>query len=262
MNTYKKNGSTFERRREFDLAEYYNFEAFVLALLSTHVESQGKQFYADSRFLKQQVGLQADGFAPGGFDHFETPVFVECVLALSKDRLIEILRRYDSTWSRYRAVGNPASERATLLIVSDRTFDSHILNLVKTYSPASSELDMVIWGSKELNWLADRYPIVAQDVLENLLKVRVEKALKSSDVDWKAEQAVRIAKLAERFSSGQFALFLGAGVSSSAGMPDWNSLLNALFVTYLTNGTGNVSEEQVLELVKRMQSLDAPSALV
>jgi len=47
-------------------------------------------------------------------------------------------------------------------------------------------------------------------------------------------------------------------------MPDWKSLLNALFVAYLTGDDkdSEFNEAETLELVRRMDALDAPSALV
>ncbi|MEC9428418.1 MAG: SIR2 family protein [Pseudomonadota bacterium] len=57
----------------------------------------------------------------------------------------------------------------------------------------------------------------------------------------------------------------GAGVSSSAGMPDWNTLLNSLFVTYLTkefDGDVAIGDDDISELVNRLNSIDEPSALM
>jgi len=60
-------------------------------------------------------------------------------------------------------------------------------------------------------------------------------------------------------------LFLGAGVSSSAGMPDWNTLLNSLFVTYLTeefNDDIAIDNDDIEELVKRLNTVDQASTLM
>ena len=60
-------------------------------------------------------------------------------------------------------------------------------------------------------------------------------------------------------------MFLGAGVSSSAGMPDWNTLLNSLFVSYLTkefNQQTNISDDDIKQIVERLNTIDEPSALM
>ncbi len=83
--------------------------------------------------------------------------------------------------------------------------------------------------------------------------------------DWKEERKQLIIKLKEHYLNGQFSLFLGAGVSSSAGMPDWNTLLNSLFVTYLTkefDENKNSSDKDISELVDRLNYIDEPSALM
>jgi NAD-dependent SIR2 family protein deacetylase len=57
---------------------------------------------------------------------------------------------------------------------------------------------------------------------------------------------------------------LGAGVSSSAGLPDWDTLLNSLFVSMLADeklGEGDSSREQVALIVQRLRSVDGPSSL-
>lgn len=60
-------------------------------------------------------------------------------------------------------------------------------------------------------------------------------------------------------------MFLGAGVSSSAGLPDWDTLLNSLFVSMLTEaGTTEkrIDNEQLSSIVKRLRQVDGPSALM
>lgn len=60
-------------------------------------------------------------------------------------------------------------------------------------------------------------------------------------------------------------MLLGAGVSSSAGLPDWDTLLNSLFVSMLTNGGAlekKIDNEHVSSIVKRLRQVDGPSALM
>ncbi|MGR5295785.1 SIR2 family protein [Vibrio mediterranei] len=48
-------------------------------------------------------------------------------------------------------------------------------------------------------------------------------------------------------------------------MPDWNTLLNSLFVTYLTkefDGDMAIADDDIGELVNRLNSIDEPSALM
>ncbi|MGZ8903214.1 MAG: hypothetical protein ACXW0H_06635 [Methylobacter sp.] len=70
---------------------------------------------------------------------------------------------------------------------------------------------------------------------------------------WKNEREEHIEKLRESFRRGQFSLFLGAGVSSSAGMPDWNTFLNSLFVNYLMqefDDDVDIGDNDISELVQ------------
>ena len=85
-----------------------------------------------------------------------------------------------------------------------------------------------------------------QDELDKLKSVKVD----TNQINENNKE--RIELLIEAYKKRQFSTFLGAGVSSSAGMPDWNTLLNSLFVSYLTNEfthTETVSDEDIKQIV-------------
>ncbi|MDD1623143.1 MAG: hypothetical protein LUO94_00040 [Methylococcaceae bacterium] len=70
---------------------------------------------------------------------------------------------------------------------------------------------------------------------------------------WKNEREEHIEKPRESYRRRQFSLFLGAGVSSSAGMPDWNTFLNFLFVNYLVqefDDDVDIGDNDISELVQ------------
>jgi len=105
----------------------------------------------------------------------------------------------------------------------------------------------------------------ATTIASNLFSLRLETAVSKETGDWEKEREERIGLLIDFYERGQFALFLGAGVSSSAGMPDWNTLLNSLFVSYLTKEfttNTNISDEDIKQIVIRLNEIDEPSALM
>ncbi|MFL9964298.1 SIR2 family protein [Paraburkholderia sediminicola] len=243
------------------LADAYNFEAFVLELLKTHIKKQGKPFDIGS----YGVASNFDGFAPEGFDDFESPVIVECMHSFSRRKfrsdLIKIRNQIRDKTPDLKETGP-----IVVLFVIDKPFDldEMVFSELHGNDPLLDGIQVRVWTWKDLEKIADGDWTGSRRILDNLFPLRVKNIVSSSELDWRQEQMSRLAILSGRFSAGQCSLFLGAGVSSSAGMPDWKSLLNALFVTYLAGGDAEsqFNEAEILELVRRMDALDAPSALV
>ena len=124
---------------------------------------------------------------------------------------------------------------------------------------------VVIWGPSDLNRVASKHRKVVNEIAKNLFALRLSSAISKPIRDWKQEREEVIDNLKSCYKKGQFSLFLGAGVSSSAGMPDWNTLLNSLFVTYLTqefDGDLAMGDKDISDLVTRLNSIDEPSALM
>ncbi|WP_418068277.1 SIR2 family protein [Ralstonia pseudosolanacearum] len=240
------------------IADAYNFETFALELLRVHLKRQGKSFgvvpFRDGGF---------DTYLPDGFDDFHCPVYVECMVAPSKKKLMKAVQYFRRAIEvSYHSAG-PVG-RVVLLLLVDQSFGSEETLIAQPSFPGLEKLEVVVWSWSRLEELATMYPDDSKRILENLLPLRVRNAVKSSAEDWREEREARVRELADCFHNGPFSLFLGAGVSSSAGMPDWNNLLNALFISYI-NGNGERgagSDELTLALVRRMQELDTPSALV
>ncbi|WP_211316279.1 SIR2 family protein [Flavobacterium faecale] len=124
---------------------------------------------------------------------------------------------------------------------------------------------VVLWGSEEINKIVSKNKKEANDIANNLFSLRIESAVVQVSKDWEKERTEKIEILKLLYKKGQFSFFLGAGVSSSAGMPDWNTLLNSLFVTYLTNEFDNetkILDTDINQIVERLNEMDEPSALM
>jgi len=243
------------------VSDAYNFEAFVIELLRNHILLQGKHFetgrMGDSEF---------DGFAPDGFDEFEHPVIVECIATPTQSRILKIAsaaRNYLDFM--HKKAGKPYAA-ILLIVVNEWSAWSQRIHGIGSEPAYFGDLKLVIWSWPQLDALANRHPADSKRIVKNLLPLRVRNVEKNAPSSWQDERDKRVRELADQFQSGPFSLFLGAGVSSSAGMPDWNSLLNALFMAYINGsevtGDNDASSGQTLELVRRMNTLDTPSALV
>lgn len=235
---------------------FHSFETFVLNLLAHHAQESGKQFTEISG--KNVFG---DGLALEGIDDLEGKVLFEVKAKLHRRPL-----------STLRAIGlQPAYYKAykdidhLVLITDIGESDKHSQRLEKYISDEGLSYDIHIWGLSELNKFVSKYRKKANEIVDNLFSLRIESSLVKSNKDWKIELKDRVEVFKELYRKGQFTFFLGAGVSSSAGMPDWNTLLNSLFVEYLTKELDqktSVSDQDLLDIVERLNSIDEPSSLM
>lgn len=122
-----------------------------------------------------------------------------------------------------------------MLVVSAKPIpERFLLRFNNEISNNSLPFKVILWGPVELNKVVSKNKKAVNEITKNLFSLRLSSAISKPVRDWKREREEILERLKNFYNKGQFSFFLGAGVSSSAGMPDWNTLLNSLFVTYLT----------------------------
>jgi hypothetical protein len=239
---------------------YYSFETFVLNLLKYHLEKQDKEFV----ILGDNKNHFVDAIAPRGFDDFSGPTFIEIkfkALSNSVEKLIEKLAYNLEQELNFK---DTASVNIIIIFAKPIPAITHekILLKAKRLLP---HYNFYIWGPNEIDKIANKHKVKVNNIVNNLFALRLESAVNKPERDWEVERELIVAQLKECYQKGQFSLFLGAGVSSSAGMPDWNSLLNSLFITYIAeefNNDDEISDKDIDQLVGRFNTLDTPSALM
>lgn len=237
---------------------YYSFETFVLNLLKHHLELQEKTLVT-----KLPFSHFGDALAPLGFDGLEGPVLFEIKFALARIPLIFLVQKLASSLSDQKKSEHQAK---TVVFISAKPVPEKTRNrLLNMLEGMATPMSFKIWGPEELNRIVELHAEKATEISRNLFALRLETATTTPPLDWKNEREDIIQKLAQLYRNGQFSLFLGAGVSSSAGMPDWNKLLNSLFVTYLAqelDPDDGIDDAAIGELVARLNAVDEPSSLM
>ncbi|OUS09979.1 hypothetical protein A9Q93_13280 [Nonlabens dokdonensis] len=234
---------------------YYTFETFILNLLKVHLQKNNKPFDSSPR----RMGF--DAFAPEGLEDIKGPTQIE--IKFNVDRYP--LNRFIDNILNRNILAHIEEFKNLLIItptpISNRT--RHRLEIIT--EKEKPPFDILIWGPEEVNKIVSKNRKEANDIANNLFSLRIESAVTRQAVDWKKERESRLEILKNFYQRGQFSFFLGAGVSSSAGMPDWNTLLNSLFVTYLTNEFDNelkIGDADINQIVNRLNEIDEPSALM
>ncbi|MBJ9299734.1 SIR2 family protein [Citrobacter freundii] len=236
---------------------YYSFETFVLHLFKHHLENQQKELQ-----ISRDSSQFGDAFAPNGFDQFQGPTLIEIKFDLTKFPFRMFLDRYILRFAN-EYIENKIKN---VLIVSAKPIpERFLLRFNREILNSSFPFKVFLWGPAELNKIVSKNKKIVNEILKNLFSLRLSSAISKPVRDWKIERDEILERLKICYNKGQFSLFLGAGVSSSAGMPDWNTLLNSLFVTYLTqefNEDIAISDKDLDDIVGRLNAINEPSALM
>jgi len=237
--------------------QYFSFETFILNILKVHIEGQNKKF-----LIVNNINGIGDAIAEDGFDSFEGNTVVEIKYRLDRlpsmliiDQLIRQLNRSE----------NSSKIKNILIINTHQISPINKTRIEEKITFTFPNVKIFIWGPENINKILNKHKKQAESIADNLFSLRLENAVNKDIGDWQKDRDGKIELLKEVYDRAQFSIFLGAGVSSSAGMPDWNTLLNSLFVSYLTkefNEQTNILDLDIKEIVERLNEIDEPSALM
>jgi len=235
---------------------YYTFETFILNLLKVHLEKNNKPFHSQSR----QFGF--DAYAPAGLEEVKGATQIEIKFNLERTSPGQLIDKALHVQSRL-----PESEQfENLLFITPNHVSSKYKDIFHfRFNEHKLPFKVILWGPEEINKIVAKNRKEANEIANNLFSLRIESAVVQGSKDWEKEREDKVELLNRLYKKGQFSFFLGAGVSSSAGMPDWNTLLNSLFVTYLTKEFDNetkISDLDINQIVDRLNEIDEPSALM
>lgn len=243
---------TLENIEDQGARGHYLIEALLINLLKIHLGKQKKPLLTEP----SKIDFGFDAYAPDGFDEFSGPTFIVITSTTSVRKLLTDIEKIQKNY--------PKHENTSILIITTKDLNKNILdNHIPFHSQPGSPFH--IWGPAKISNLANKYPHQFKTLSDNVFKLRLETAISKQQENWKDERKLTLIQVREGYRSGQFSLLLGAGVSSSAGLPDWNTLLNSLFVSLLTSELGkdkSIEGSEISSIVKRLREVDGPSALM
>lgn len=157
------------------------------------------------------------------------------------------------------------SSFANILIIPMRSLSDEYLQKFSETVKRDSNIKPIIWDSNKINKLIENNIRKANEIANSLFTLRIKDVFEKNDNDWERKRNENIENLKKIYKKGTLSLLLGAGVSKSAGMPDWNTLLNSLFVSYLSNKFGNsgqLTDIDIEQIVNRLKDINEQSALI
>lgn len=232
---------------------YYLLESFVINLLQAEAAANGQEVTTHTAHSRQQH----DAVAPLGLGSILGPVAIEISWSSNLEKLKTGL---------YRLANSTEPTFASFLFIFLNPLDQRDVQHLQKRAPTGSQI--VLWGRSELKQLISKYPNVAREAAANLFSNRMRHALQGADDNWQSRRLEIIQEIKRNYQSGRFSLLLGAGVSSSAGLPDWDTLLNSLFVSMLATdeigkkrSSSEAEADEISSIVKRLRQIDGPSAI-
>lgn len=241
-----------------DLIPVSNFESYrkaedlIIEVLQFHIKKQDKHF-EDRRF---SVGANwCDAIANNGFDDFKDKTAIEIVLRTGSINLV-IQKLQNSA-------KNEDVKNILLIIPRD---NKYIQFYKRRRLPTTSEVNIVYWDIDQIDSLLETNSEKTKEISEKLFTLSLNNIKKEADTyNWKKENEIKIKELTSHYKKSKISLFLGAGVSRSAGLPDWSTLLNSLFISLLNyNDKTNQNEEksEIIEFIDMIKADNSHSSLM
>lgn len=212
----------------------FYFGLFIQNLLKIHLEKQGKDFTVEYPISKYKL----DGYSKDGIDQYEGPVAFEVKYFRHPTSLM-----VKSVVEQMTHILNLTEIKYIIIICP--TVTDRMREVIQNENPK-----FILWGTPEINKLIEINKEKAENIANSLFKLEIEKELKREDNDWKKSREELLTSIKKSYKKGNFSLLLGAGVSCSAGLPNWGTLLNSLYANFV-NKTFNddVIENDTIEAI-------------
>ena len=203
---------------------YFLFETLVLKLLTKHLEEQNKPFVSNIHIRDFEI----DGLANEGIDDLSGPTLVE--IKLKALRIV-------NTLNKIYLLSEKENYQSILLIFGTKLPARTRKKILDMGSKLSENIYLEVWDIEELSDILKKYPEYVSNILPSLKEFAISNVVTRSQqidpLEWKMVRERHIEQLKKAYSDDDLVLFLGAGVSLTANMPDWNSLISKLMVTLI-----------------------------
>lgn len=200
------------------------FERFALSALENYAKNIGNPLDVNI----ESLGVGYDAVMPLGIRSNNLKTYMEIKLSLNLEHLLT------------KAKGIPTNEQF-LIIIGD-TLSEHDKRNTENIIRASCQCSILIWDYNDL--LSETGSEIDSALyLDEPKKALVADALcNTPNLEEKAKiKELRIRRLKEQYDNENVTLFLGAGVSSSVGLPRWAQLISQMLTTMICDKLDDIS---------------------
>ena len=131
-----------------------------------------------------------------------------------------------------------------------KDFELKILDLPKN-------LNIKILGKDFINGIIQLIPDKVEEIVNKLFSFKINNLVFIKNDDWRIKSHELLQKLKLKYRDNEkLSLLLGAGVSCSSDLPNWDELISSLFTTYLVNSTLENNEIKNMSLGDYKESIN------
>jgi hypothetical protein len=214
--------------------ELFVREELILQLLKLVAASENKPL----EIRRRVTDFELDAWAPEGLEDLPGPTAVEVRLLFSGG---EAMRRARDVLSRLALIVRREQASSILFIVAVKLPAAQRERLRQFGDEYLSPTVLRLWDVDDLSLRLEKFGDALAELLPRLhslaVKGVVTRGAQSPPDEWKEERQRRLQEVRRSFEANGLVLVLGAGVSASAGIPDWNTLLSRLLVRMIENWT-------------------------
>ncbi|GEQ73215.1 hypothetical protein CTTA_0220 [Comamonas testosteroni] len=236
---------------------YFLIERLIFGILKL----ESRHIIYEPTNNKLSKNIYYDAYCDKNFLDIEGPFVIDFKLSLNKKSYDESISRHFKFFIQGDTPG--VTKRKNLLIITTRNL-SNVPRQKEFFIGGSGSAQVYVWGIEDIQKIADKHSGKMDEVLNAQLSSRFSHVEEKGLPDWKDVRKNTIEEISKKYHSGHFSLFLGAGVSSSAGLPDWDTLLNSLFVSMLITAEterDKIKEKTLRSIVDRLREIDGPSSI-
>jgi len=236
----------------------YLFEALVLKILDKYLEDQSKILIPSKKFkLQRGVYIEYDGYIPAGIDDLPGGTAVEIKLFKGNKNVFDNSVKYFSEVQEINSL---------LYIFGSKLTSNDKKRLYKIFDGISIK----IWDYDDLLKISKKYSQYISEIIPQLSETElnkvVSKSLEIDPNDWKNSRDEHINKLKDIYKKDDLVLFLGAGISNEADVPDWKTLVSDLFARMidekLIENRITMNEYEKQEIKNELKSINEGSPLL
>lgn len=217
------------------------FESYVINVLRNYLAAQGKDL------IPEKDAAHFDALLPTGIDDIDGPLHLEVKTGYSN------MSGYFRNIERFASHACEAAPGAILLILGIAVTGVSKQSMTRMVE-SRAKRKAYIWDIDEFNTRMEGYSQEYKAYIESPVKALVDEAINHPQSKQQSASArvTLISALKKEYDKEELALFLGAGVSKDAGIPQWNELINALLSKMIASRINKGKDSEMLS-----QHLDA-----
>lgn len=193
------------------------FETYVINVLHEYLKAQSK------RILVGAAPNLFDAVLIDGINDIPGPVYLEAkAMNTNKSGYFRTVERFADEVSEM--------DEGDILLVLGTVFSEASKQGMARMVESRTKRNVYIWDIDDFNKLTDGYGKEYKEFIESPAKAIVDEAI-NNPTSKTAAATVKdtlISTLKKEYEKEELVLFVGAGISRDAGIPQWNELINAL----------------------------------